>query len=146
MSERTDLLPENELVRRIVALQKIRDEIKGAEQLFGSDSVRTNRLYSPDAYDIQVDNVGFNNRVVELTFTPDQPNSSAIYGLYITAQIAPAQASSVVFYSEAFKPDSNGVKKWRFYLNGSDAFPVLWVRMKFYLYATGSGTFTATLL
>ena len=143
---RLAMLGENEIVRRIKALVRLRDELKAVGQRFGSDSVVTKRIFSAAAYDIQVDDVRFKNRVIELTFTPDNPddpNTSLVYKMRMTkTQLGD---NFVDAYIERRKP-VNGVQKWRIYLNGSDFYPVTWVRLKFYFYASGNGQFTATLI
>lgn len=144
---RLDLLPENELVRRITALTRLRDELK-SKQIFGSDSVQTARVFSANPFDIQVDDVQFNNRVVEVTFTPADTtytDSSLVYSLH-TEGVQKVNPNAVVdVFVERQKP-SGGVQKWRVYLSGSDFYPTEWVRLKFYFYATGNGQISAVLI
>lgn len=144
---RIDLLPENELVRRVSALTRLRDQLK-AKQIFGSDSVKAARVFSANAYDIQVDDVRFNNRVVLLTFTPDDNTygeSSLVYSLHTEATAKFNPNSVVDAFVERDVP-ANGVQQWKIYLSGSDFYPTEWVRLKFYFYATGSGQISAQLI
>lgn len=147
---RIQLLNENSLVRRILTLEKLRDALKAVGQRFGSDSVKVWRIYSAASYDIQVNNVQFNNRIVEVTFTPDNPNdpnTSLVYKMVL--QYMPSSSDNNSFDDdtqiERLKP-VNGVQKWRLYLSGSDYYPTAWVQFKFYFYASGNGTFTAQLI
>lgn len=139
-------LNDNSVVRRIHALQKLRDDIKAAGQRFGSDSVVTQRIFSGSAYDIEVTDVQFNNRVVEVVFTPSNTadtSTSLVYKMEFTTTSSGFVDSSWV---ERLKP-VNGVQKWRLYLSGNQPpNQAAWWRAKFYFYASGSGTFTATLI
>lgn len=139
-------LNDNSVVRRIHALQKLRDDIKAAGQRFGSDSVVTQRIFSGNAYDIEVTDVQFNNRVVEVVFTPSNTadtSTSLVYKMKFTTTSSGYVDSSWV---ERLKP-VNGVQKWRLYLSGNQPpYQAAWWRAKFYFYASGSGTFTATLI
>lgn len=147
---RLTLLTENELVRRIRALERLRDALKAVGQRFGSDSVKVWRIYSANAYDIQIDDVRFNNRVVEVTFTPSNPNDPNTSLVYKMVPVyMPVNGDNNTWQEndqmQRLKP-VNGVQKWRLYLNGSDYYPTSYVRFKFYFYASGNGTFTATLI
>lgn len=144
---RIDLLPENELVRRVSALTRLRDQLKN-KQIFGSDSVRTARVFTDAEYDIEVTNIGFNNRVVLVTLTPDDTtygNSALAYSLHVEGVQAQNPNSFVDLFVERDVP-ANGVQQWKIYLQGSDFYPTAWVRLKFYFYATGSGQISASLI
>lgn len=144
---RIDLLPKNELVRRVSALTRLRDQLK-AKQIFGSDSVRTARVYTADAYDIEVTDVQFNNRVVLVTLTPDDTTygeSALAYSIHVEGTAAANPNSVVDLFVERDVP-ANGVQQWKIYLQGSDFYPTSWVRLKFYFYATGSGQISASLI
>lgn len=139
------MLNENELVRRVKALVRLRDELKAVGQLFGSDSVVTKRVFSNNAYDVQINAVTNSVRTVEVTFTPDNPddpNTSLVYKMEYVGTASPTHYVSD-HDVQRFKP-VNGVQKWRIYLQGNappnDA--TYW-RGKFYFYASGSGQFTA---
>lgn len=144
---RLDLLPENELVRRVSALTRLRDQLK-AKQIFGSDSVRAARVFSDDDWDITVNNIGFNNRVVLVTLTPDDTtfgNSALAYSIHVEGLQAANPNSVVDLFVERDVP-ANGVQQWKIYLSGSDFYPTDWVKLKFYFYATGSGQISASLI
>lgn len=142
---RLAMLNENEIVRRIKALVRLRDELKAVGQLFGSDSVVTKRVFSNNAYDVQINTVSNSVRVVEVTFTPnnpDDPNTSLVYKM---EYVGTASAGHYVSDHDVqrFKP-VNGVQKWRIYLQGNAPPNVAtYWRGKFYFYASGSGQFTA---
>lgn len=142
---RLAMLNENEIVRRVKALVRLRDELKAVGQLFGSDSVVTRRVFSANPYDVQIDNVTNSVRVVEITFTPDNPddqNTSLVYKMEYVG--TPSSGHYVSDHDvQRFKP-VNGVQKWRIYLQGNAAPNVAtYWRGKFYFYASGSGQFTA---
>ena len=143
---RLAMLSENDLVRRIKALVRLRDELKAVGQLFGSDSVVTKRVFSANPYDVQINNV--NNvgvRTVEITFTPDNPDDPNTSLVYKMEYVGTPSAGHYVSDRDVqrFKP-VNGVQKWRVYLQGN-APPnaATYWRGKFYFYASGSGQFTA---
>jgi hypothetical protein len=145
---RLAMLAENEIVRRVKALMRLRDEIKAVGQRFGSDSVVTKRVFSAAEYDIQVDYIINQVKIVEVTFTPsnpDDPNTSLVYRMDF---ISTTSGTDYVDDMEVWRlKPVNGVQKWRIYLTGN-APPneADWWRAKFYFYASGNGQFTATLI
>lgn len=142
---RLTMLAENEIVRRVKALVRLRDELKAVGQRFGSDSVITRRIFSNNAYDVELLNVTNSVRVVEVTFTPDNPNdpnTSLAYKMEYNGMTPDGYYVSDRDV-QRFKP-VNGVQKWRIYLQGnaSPNTSPYW-RGKFYFYTSGSGQFTA---
>lgn len=147
---RLAMLAENEIVRRIKALMRQRDELKAVGQLFGSDSVVTKRVFSAAEYDIQVNNITNDLRTVEVTFTPDNPddpNTSLVYRMDFISTTSNNNEHYVDDREVWRLKPNNGVQKWRVYLSGN-ASPnqATWWRAKFYFYASGNGQFTATLI
>ncbi|MCT2076062.1 hypothetical protein [Dietzia cinnamea] len=139
-------LPEEALAAELEELLRISAEQKASVQGFGSDSVRTNIVTSGQEFDIQVDNVGFNNRVVEVTYTPADSTfpgqGTALYfSMYVLWQDQ-LNVGQTMIEREAPAPNSS-VQKWRVYLVGSDTNPPQWCRLRFYFETIGSGTFTA---
>lgn len=139
---RVELLKENAILVRLTAANTEMEALRRVEQSFGSDSVRTSRIFSEDSYDIQVNSVGFNNRVVEVTFTPDEASDSLGGVLEFDYTMTTSGESAVLVYVEPLLPSDN-TTKFRLYLSGSDYFTVSWVRLKFFFFANASGTFSA---
>lgn len=143
---RIDDLAENSLVERVNSIVRNAEELRATAQGFGSDSVLLYRVYSANAYDIQVTNIGFMDKVVEVTFTPTDQLTTSLGGVFsvaVTGQISPGYG--VQIYSEVLVPE-NGISKIRLYLSGSDFDPVPWFNLKFYFSTNGSGTISATLV
>jgi hypothetical protein len=110
----------------------------------GQDSVRMYRIFSADAYDKEVTNVQFRNRRFRLTFTPDE---GAERGLVYKMEYTYTQSgfNSVEVLVERENVDNaDGSQTWLFQLSGSDFFPTPWSRLKFFFWASGSGTFSTT--
>ena len=141
---RIDRLSENQLLTTIVETNRALEGLRTTPQRFGSDSVKTHRIFSDELYDIEVTDVQFNNRVVEVTFTPDDL-SSGLGGVLDFDFDITISGGFLQDYVEPLLPE-NGVTKWRIYLSGSDSFPIAWARLKFCVFANGSGTITSALI
>lgn len=141
---RLDGLAENSLVARVKRLMALSNELKSAQR-FGSGSVRTSRVFSGNASDFQATSIGFNNRVIEVTFTPADTtvgNTSLAYKMDFTYTTV---GGSIDVITERLVP-SGPEQKWRLYLEGSDVSPVTSADFKFYFYTNGGGSFTAQLV
>lgn len=94
---RLDMMTANRLYQRINALRRFRDEIKLGQQGFGSDSVRTSIVQSGNRWDVDLDNVGFNDRVVDVTFVPKELDRdglrSLVYRLVVKSETHEAERS-----------------------------------------------------
>lgn len=115
-------------------------------QRSGQDSIRMYRVFSPLAYDIELTNVQFWNRRFRLKFTPDE---GAERGLVYKMEYKYTQSgvnSVEVFAERENVNNADGSQTWLFQLSGSDFFPTPWSRLKFYFWASGTGTFTTTIL
>lgn len=143
MIDRTSQLSDNQLIERIKRARRWFQELRTSRQRFGSRSVKTYRNFTAAAYDIEVTNIGFNNRVVEVVFTPDviKPGLGGVFDLQAVVTLPVGQVVEVI--REDIVP-ANGISKWRFYLSGNDSFPTSYARLKFYIYSNSSGTFTAS--
>lgn len=143
---RLDLLPDNQLVTRARNLLTVSNELKGAPQILGSDSVLTSVVRSGAAYDIQVNTIDYNSKVIEVTYTPA---ASILTGTGIVWDFDYTDIygdfNFVGVTVEALEP-VGGIQKWRLYLNGNDSFPSIWGRYTFYFFTIGSGTFTTALV
>lgn len=113
-------------------------------QRSGQDSVRMYRVFSGSASDKTVTSVAFNNRKFRLTFTPD---SGAERGLVYKMEYTYTEGSGdpVSILSERESVDNaDGSQSWIFVVNGSDFSPNSSVGIKFYFWASGTGTFSTT--
>lgn len=140
--------PEEWINRDLNDLLYTSAEMKESPQSFGSESVLTKVVQSSNSYDIQVDNIGFNNRVVEVVYTPSTVAVDAqgtILSFWYTESYASSANTAEVLPDELGR-SANGVQKFRLYLRGNDSNPPVWARYKFYFETIGSGTFTASLL
>ncbi|WP_440220935.1 hypothetical protein [Dietzia sp. MNB45] len=141
-------LPENAFSSALEELLRISSEQKTSIQAFGSDSVLTNIVTSGNSYDIQVNNVGFNNRVVEVSYTPNDSTfegQGTVLNFYLYAEWHDLYNTGQVMI-EREAPGPSPVQKWRVYLIGNDSSPPQWARLTFYFETIGSGTFTGTTL
>lgn len=113
-------------------------------QRSGQDSVRMYRVFSGDVYDKQLTNVMFNNKKFRLTFTPeDGAERGLVYKMVYT--YTEGSGNSVQIESERENVDNDdGSQTWLFMVSGSDFFPNTQVRIKFYFWASGHGTFSTT--
>lgn len=144
---RVDRLNEHELITRITTARRSFDEMRRSPQIFGSSSVQAHRVFNPGTYDIEVTNIGFDNRVVEVVFTPDSDAEFAGGVVNLEYQMTyDTSGTAVEVIREDLPPLTSGPSAWRFYLSGSDAFPASWARLKFWVYSYSSGTLTVTLL
>lgn len=113
-------------------------------QRSGQDSVRMYRVFSEDAYDKELTNVQFNNRKFRLTFTPDEgAERGLVYKMEYTYTQSGVNSVEVLVERENVDND-DGSQTWLFQLSGSDFFPTPWSRLKFYFWASGTGTFSTT--
>lgn len=144
---RLDMMTANRLYRRINALRRFRDEIKLGQQGFGSDSVRTSIVQSGSRWDVDLDNVGFNHRVIDVTFVPNELDSdglrSLVYRLVVKSETHEAERS-VDHHVQRLRP-IDGVQRWQIVLDGNRRNNGIW-RGKFYLYAAGRGSLKINIL
>lgn len=144
---RLDMMTANRLYQRINALRRFRDEIKLRQQGFGSDSVRTSIVQSGNQWDVNLDNVGFNDRVIDVTFVPKESNKdelrSLVYRLVVKSETHEAERS-VDHYVQRLRP-IDGVQRWQIVLDGNRRNNGIW-RGKFYLYAAGRGSLKINIL
>lgn len=116
-------------------------------QRSGQDSIRMYRIFSDDVYDKELTNVRFNNRKFRLTFTPEEgAEKGLVYKMvYTYTEASGSGISSVQIEHERENVDNDdGQQTWLFMVSGSDFFPNPQVRIKFYFWASGHGTFSVT--
>jgi hypothetical protein len=59
--------------------------------------------------------------------------------------MARSDDSHVAVIVERLTPEQSR-QEWILHLSGNDSFPTAWVRLKFYFFTTGHGSFTAELI
>jgi len=113
----------------------------------GSDSIRMYRIFSANASDKTMTNVEFNNTRFRLTFTPDAgAERGLVYKMeYTYTEASGSGISSVQIDVERENVDNaDGSQTWLVSVSGSDFFPNPLVNIKFYFWASGTGTFSTT--
>lgn len=137
-----DRLPEMGLERVVREADVRRREIK-AEQAIGSDSVVLERVASDATFDLQVGVLPtFRSRVIEVTYTPKETHFGG--GLVYKLAVQMMNTGGVVsVYSPRIERQRavGNNQVWRVYAN-SDAT----MRLKFFFFAIGTGSFSATVL
>lgn len=146
-----DRLPENafkvELSRRAAESQ----QLKGSFQAFGSTSVKTHRIFSPNIYDIQFNASPIPGTVVvhqvDVEFIPDDMTFGGAFCYQVLARYLDLSNNPATWYFRIAerKPSINGRQQWSFY-HLSFGYATDSVRLKFYFFATGSGTFTTNVI
>jgi len=133
--------PSDQFIVDVKQLLKDIEEFKQFQRS-GQDSIRMYRVFSDLASDKDITNVMFNNRKFRLTFTPDDgAERGLVYKMEYT--YTEGSGSSVAVLSERESVDNDdGSQSWLFIINGSDFFPNTLVSMKFYFWASGTGTFS----
>lgn len=133
--------PEEQFAADIAGLLKDIEEYKQFARS-GEDSIRMYRIFSSNASDKLMTNVRFNNTRFRLIFTPDD---GAARGLVYKMEYTYTEGSgnSVQIDVERENVDnSDGSQSWVVSVSGSDFFPNTGVNMKFYFWASGTGTFS----
>lgn len=139
----TRLPPAEQFTASVRQLLKDLEEFKQFQRS-GQDSVRMYRVFSANASDKSMTNVMFNNKKFRLTFTPDGgKDRGLVYKMEYT--YTEGSGNSVSIESERENVDNDdGSQTWLFIVGGSDFFPNTLVTMKFYFWASGTGTFSIT--
>lgn len=109
-------------------------------QRSGEDSIRMYRVFSDAVADKTLTTVLFNNKKFRLTFTPDAgPEQGLVYKMRYTLI-----GDAVAFVERESEIGDDGSQSWLFVVSGSDFFPAALVELKFYFWASGTGTFSVT--
>jgi len=145
--DRTNLLPDNSLPKRVRDLEQTLNELNTYQRL-GSHSVLSGRVFSADPYDIEVDNIttaALTTPVtVRVTFTPSSTlfdNLSLVHRFMYTY----TSSGTPIVVMERRLPSGN-LQTWDIQLWNSSGVTISWVRLKFYFFVVGSGTFSAVVL
>lgn len=133
--------PEEQFAADIAGLLKDIEEYKQFARS-GEDSIRMYRIFSSNASDKLMTNVRFNNTRFRLTFTPDD---GAARGLVYKMEYTYTEGSGNSVQIDVERENVNnadGSQSWVVSVSGSDFFPNTGVNMKFYFWASGTGTFS----
>lgn len=138
--------PEEQFVADVKQLLKDIEEFKSFARS-GSDSVRMYRVFSQNASDKTMTGVTFRNTRFRLKFTPDDgAERGLVYKMEYTYTEAsgPSISSVQIDVERETVTDDDGSQSWLVSVSGSDFFPNPLVNMKFYFWASGTGTFSTT--
>lgn len=110
----------------------------------GQDSVRMYRIFSQNTFDWSKTNVKFRDTRFRLTFVPESgADKGLVYKMEYTYTEGSGNSVQIDVEREQVVNDS-GYQTWLVSVSGSDFFPNSLVRMKFYFWASGIGTFFTT--
>lgn len=133
--------PSEQFAADVKQVLKDIDEFKQFQRS-GQDSVRMYRVFSGVAADKTVTSVAFNNRKFRLIFTPDQgAERGLVYKMEYTYTEGSGDPVQILTERENVDND-DGSQSWLFVVNGSDFFPNSSIGIKFYFWASGTGTFS----
>ena len=144
-------LPDNALPEAIRQRLNDAQELKGAFQSIGSSSVVTHRIFSGDTFDIQFDPSTTPGAIrahqADVEFIPDDMTLGGAYCHQVHARYLDTSNNPATWFFQWFErvPSTDGKQKWRFY-HVSFGYPTDAVRLKFFFFTTGSGTFTANVI
>lgn len=146
-----DRLPERML--QVELKRQVADsaELKGSFQALGSTSVLTHRIFSAAPYDVQINpgsapNVPKFHRV-DVEYVPDDETFGGAFCLDLKVKARNLSGGRVDRWAIEVerKPVVDGAQRWSVYYI-TYGFPEDAVRLKFYLFALGSGTFTVNVV
>lgn len=151
MSRSLNRLPHNTFASTLRTLDTEEDELKGAFQAFGQASIITNRIFSSATYDAvfipsSVPGTMVVHRI-DIEFIPDETKFGGAFCHRLEIKCTDSTGAIVNGNPTWLKrlPIVNGRQRWSFhYVSYGNAAELL--RMKFYFFATGSGTFTSTVV
>ena len=136
--------PDQQFVVSVKKLLQNITEYKGFARS-GADSIRMYRVFSALTADKTLTTVKLNNKRFRLIFTPDDGvDRGLVYKMeYTTVQTTGSGISSVTIATERETVSlADGTQSWIFGCTGSDYYPNPLITIKFYFWASGTGTFT----
>ena len=135
-----DQLPHGEPVRLLHELEQMSREIK-SPQTFGSTSVATSLIQSADAYDLEWPAGDTHQGLI--TFTPDDMTfgGALVYRVYA---VSVGLMFTSEYYVYALRVDADNIQRFRIPINNFGSLSPM--RMKFYFFTAGTGTFTTNLV
>ena len=146
-----DRIPEKALARELARRSTEGSEFKGSFQAIGSGSVVTHRIFSPDTFDLQLtastteDTMIFHRADIE--FIPDDMTLGGALCHRLLVRVLDT-SNDIVTYVTPFlerRITSDGKQKWSIY-HTTFGYPSDTIRLKFFFFTTGSGTFTTTIV
>lgn len=146
-----DRLPERALTQELKRRAADGAELKGSFQSLGSTSVVTHRIFSAATHDVQftppsvVGNLKMNRADVE--FIPDDKvfGGAFCYRMLVKALDTNNQPLQGIQPEIERLPSVDGRQRWSVH-HASFGYPGDTARLKFYFFATGSGTFSASVV
>lgn len=138
--------PDEQFVTDVKQLLKDIEDFKSFARS-GSDSIRMYRVFNAGSTDKTMTGVTFRNTRFRLTFVPDDgAERGLVYKMEYTFTEAsgPGISSVQVDVERENVDNADGHQTWLVSVSGSDFFPNPLVNIKFYFWASGTGTFFTT--
>jgi hypothetical protein len=151
MSGRLDRSADNALIKRITDLESNIEQLNSFQRL-GSKSAIGYRIYSANAYDVQILNVPAFSvgyfQTITVTFTPSSStfsNSSFVHRMFYTYTQDLTNGNTLTLRYERLLPVGNQ-QVWKIYVQSFSTFVTAYLQVKLYFFTNGSGTFSSTVL
>ena len=144
-------LPENALSEELKARLRDGAELKGAFQARGSRSVRTHRIFSQAAYDLQFTASStegvFIAHQADIEFIPDDMTFGGAFCWRIQLRVLDTSNNVITWINPQIERrySSDGKQRWSIY-HQSFGYPTDTVRFKLFLFTNGAGTFTVNVI
>lgn len=146
LDDRIGELPKNKIISVIKELERLYRQLRAA-QFSGADSVRMSRVFTANAYDLQLNNVGFVDGSFWLIFTPHKPNTIAYK---MEFKIVAQDTTNQLFFDNSVERQKvnteTGEARWLIVPQGSDFYRTSYAQFKFYVWASGGGTLTTQMV
>lgn len=146
-----DRIPENAFSAELKRRATEADELKGSFQSLGATSVITHRVFSPSVYDVQMTASATPGMLrvhrVDVEFIPDDLTFGGAFCHRVYARVLDTLNAPVTFTNPMSERQAttDGKQKWSFF-HVTFGYPSDTIRLKFYFFTTGSGTFTTTIV
>ena len=146
-----DRIPEKALARELARRSAEGSELKGSFQALGSQSVVTHRIFSTNIFDLQftastvADTIIFHQADIE--FIPGDMTFGGAFSHRLFVRVLDT-SNNVITYIDPFlerRITADGKQKWSIY-HTTFGYPSDSIRMKFYFFTTGTGTFTTSIV
>lgn len=146
-----DRIPEAGLSTELKRRKADANELKGSFQTFGASSVVTHRIFSENIYDLEFTASSTpDTRILhraDVEFIPDDLTFGGAFCHRVYARYLDTSNTELNFHAPMFerRVSRDGAQKWSFY-HYTFGYPSDSLRLKFYFFTTGSGTFTTTIV
>lgn len=148
-----DRIPDNALSAELRHRVTETIELKGSFQAIGSQSVRAHRIFSPADYDVQFTASSTPGATivhqVDIEFVPDDMTFGGAYCHKVLVKALDLTGHAFTWIDVQDNSErritSDGRQVWSFYYV-SFGYSADSVRLKFYLFTTGAGTFTTNVV